>query len=181
MGGFFSVLWGIYTGLLTILGNAILVFFGIGLCAYAMVQQLGALHSNALDTVFFAIGISLVAFAFVRRMVWTYAGLLVPWLVLVAAGLYLVVQDEHRFDVLSLPVLAIVFLPPALGAMILALLPKVEMEEIAPHLEITLAAPIDGMSIEGGALGLGSEGEGLRSKNLPSSEGPPAPPYSRIV
>jgi hypothetical protein len=146
MGEFFWTLWCVYTGLLKFVGNTILVLLGVVMCCFAMQQQLQEIHSALLDTLLLGMGISLVAFSLVRRLVWHYVGLCIPWVLLVAGALYLIVQDHYRFDPLAVEVLALAFVPPAIGTLILEMLPKAEVEDREPHLEITTDVPL--MSVD---------------------------------
>jgi hypothetical protein len=145
MGNIILGIWSFYTGVLRLVGETILILSGIALCGYTMVQQFEKLHSTGLDAALFAVGISLVAFRMLRRLVWAAIGLSIPWIALVAGGIYLLVEDVYRFQVTP-DLIALALVPPIFMAVWLEFLPK-SKEEVAaeanePHLEITIDEPV---------------------------------------
>lgn len=132
---FFSALWGIYIGLLRIVGNFLLVGAGIGLCFWATVRQFDPVQTTQLNVMIFAAGFCLIAFSAVRRIVWSTLALGVLWIgvaVLVSAFL---VTDWARFD-LTPTMILVLAVPPVLGAIMIELMPKPPGD-----LEISLSQP----------------------------------------
>lgn len=123
MRSFFGLLWHVYSELLKLVGNVVLVLAGISACAWATIRQYEPVHSTQENTLIFIVGITLVISSWVRRFIWTSFGLVIPWLLLVAAALYLLVHDPARFD-FSPAILLIAFAPPIFVAFLLELLPK---------------------------------------------------------
>jgi len=132
-------------GVLRLVGDVILITLGIGVCGYTMMQQFEKLHSTGLDSALFAVGISLVAFRMLRRVVWAVIGLAIPWGALVAGGVYLLVKDFYRFSITP-DLIVLAAAPPIFAALWLEFLPKSKAEIAAevnePHLEITIDEPV---------------------------------------
>jgi hypothetical protein len=139
-----GAIWSFYTGVLRLVGETILIFAGIALCGYTMMQQFEQLHSTGLDSALFAAGISLVAFRAIRSFVWTVIGVSVPWGFLVVTGVYLLINDFYRFRITP-ELIALGGIPPVIVAALLEFAPKSEAEVAAeaaePHLEITIDEP----------------------------------------
>lgn len=121
--GFVELIGNIYTELLKLVGNIVLVLAGIAGCAFATVRQYEPMHSTQENTAIFLLGIALVVSSWVRRFVWTCLGLAVPWALLVAGALYLLTSNPARFE-FSPVVLLVVVAPPIFGAFMLELRPK---------------------------------------------------------
>lgn len=132
---FLSALWGVYIGLLRIVGNFLLVGAGIGLCFWATVRQFDPVQTTQLNVMIFAAGFCLIAFSAVRRIIWSTLALGVLWIgvaVLVSAFL---VTDWARFD-LTPTMILVLAVPPVLGAIMIELMPKPPGD-----LEISLSQP----------------------------------------
>jgi hypothetical protein len=63
------------------------------LCGVAPRQQLDAFHSTGLDSLIFGIGLALIVFKAVRRMVWLFLGLTLLWSTIVVGVTYLQADD----------------------------------------------------------------------------------------
>jgi peptidoglycan/LPS O-acetylase OafA/YrhL len=109
--GLFGAIWNLYLGLLTLLGNAVLVIAGLALSTYATYQQMQPLHDATMDVMMFVGGILLIAFSMVRRMVWSFCGLAAVW----AGAIWVCMQffmDMHEKPELTPELIAIVAIPP---------------------------------------------------------------------
>ncbi len=110
---FLAAIWNLYLGCLSLLGNIFLVIVGIGLCGYATAQQLEQLHDPHRDIAFFVCGILLVSFSAVRRIVWTFSGLVAVWgaLVWIAERVY---SELDQSFAITPELIAIAGVPPLL-------------------------------------------------------------------
>jgi hypothetical protein len=133
--GLFAAVWNLYLGLLSLLGNTLLVIIGIGLCGYATAQQLEPLHNAHLDVALFVAGILLISFSMVRRIVWTFSGLTVVWGALVWFAARALAENDHSFTI-STELIALAAAPPLLVTLVLEATRKEQPNETA--LEITL-------------------------------------------
>ncbi len=136
--GFLGVLWGIYTGLLRLVGNILLVGAGIAMCFWATIRQFDPVQTTELNVALFAAGFCLVAFSAVRRVVWSTLALGVLWTGLAIGVSMFTVSDWQRFD-LTPTMILVLTVPPVLGAILLELMPKPPGSE--GDLEISLSAP----------------------------------------
>jgi hypothetical protein len=136
--GFFAAIWNLYLGLLSLLGNGFLIILGIGLCGYATAQQLQPLHDPVLDSALFVAGVLLISFSFIRRIVWTFSGLVLIWCGLLWVGMTVLDPQDLRLE-FSTMMLALAAGPPLLVTIILETIPK--HAEPESDLEISLSPP----------------------------------------
>jgi uncharacterized membrane protein YuzA (DUF378 family) len=118
----------------------LLVLAGIGLCGYATAQQLGPLHDVQLDVILFVVGILLVSFSFIRRVLWNLIGLTAVWGTLVWLSARFITQHDQSFSITP-ELLATIGGPPLLVALFL----EITRREVADatDLEISLSEPKD--------------------------------------
>lgn len=109
--GLFGAIWNLYLGLLTLLGNFVLILAGLAMCAYATYQQMQPLHDVTLDVALFAGGILLIAFSVVRRMVWSFCGLAAIWGGMIWFAMQFL-MDAHEEIRLSPELIALAAIPP---------------------------------------------------------------------
>jgi hypothetical protein len=109
--GLFSGIWNLYLGLLTLLGNFILIVIGLAMCAYATYQQMQPLHDATLDVMLIVGGLLLISFSMVRRMVWSFCGLAAVWGGLIWVGMQLF-SNGHEEIKITPELLAIAAIPP---------------------------------------------------------------------
>lgn len=124
--GCITFLWGLYLRLLGVLGHGILIAVAFALCAFTLIDQFHAMDDTARNAALFVAGFAVIASTALRRWIWMLIGLTVPWLVLVAGAVRFLVEDHYRFTV-TVPLLAIAFVPPLVLLVILELLPKPEI------------------------------------------------------
>ncbi len=134
---FLAGIWNLYLGLLALLGHTLLILTGLGLCAYATMLQMQPLHDVVFDVVLFVVGILLISFSVIRRMVWSFCGLAVVWCGLIWAVLTLFSHAHRGFDI-TLELIAIAAIPPFFGTLYLEALSKRTSD-----LEITLSEKTD--------------------------------------
>lgn len=120
---FFSELWNLYLGLLSLLGHALLVLLGLALCGYSTLQQMDPLHDTVKDVLLFGGGMLLVAFSTIRRMIWSFCGVALVWGGLMW-GFLRVVTDAHRGIDLTPELIAIAAIPPFFATLYLETLHK---------------------------------------------------------
>ncbi len=92
------------------------------------------------DSLLFSIGISLIAFQSVRRLVWLYLGLVIPWGAATVGLAYLLVGDKCRFEY-TLPLAVLSIFPPMLATIILELRSTAKPPIHGPRLEFNLTEP----------------------------------------
>jgi hypothetical protein len=107
----FAELWNLYLGLLTLLGNFILVIVGLFLCGYATYQQLQPLHDVVVDVTALIVGILLIGFSVVRRMVWSFCGLAGIWVGLLWVGMNFFMNSHEKME-FTPEIIAIAAIPP---------------------------------------------------------------------
>jgi hypothetical protein len=129
------LLWDLWIGTLSLLGNVVLVFVGIGLCAYATLCQLNERHDTLLDSILFALGVLLFASAVVRRLIWIFLGVALVWIPVAGGLIYVTLEDRHRFEP-DLTTLGILLIPPFFVTMLL-----LTMRGAAPRRELESSLP----------------------------------------
>jgi hypothetical protein len=109
--GFLGAIWNLYLGLLTLLGNFVLVVLGIGMCAYATYEQMQPLHNTTLDVVLILVGILLIGLPIVRRMVWAFCGLAAVWCGLIWVVMQFILATHEKL-VITPELIAVAAIPP---------------------------------------------------------------------
>ncbi|MGH8048327.1 MAG: hypothetical protein ACREKL_13880 [Chthoniobacterales bacterium] len=107
----FAEIWNLYLGLLTLLGNAVLVLIGLGLCGYTTYQQMQPLHDTAQDVMIFVGGLLLISFSMVRRMIWSFCGLVAVWGGVIWAGMHVFMSGNEEIK-FTPELIAIAVIPP---------------------------------------------------------------------
>lgn len=135
---FIAAIWNLYLGLLALLGHTLLILLGLGLCGYATLLQMDPQHDLIKDVLLFGVGILLVAFAMIRRMIWSFTGLAIVWCGLIWAVLQ-VFGNAHRGIDITPELIAVAVIPPFFGTLYLEALQKRSTD-----LEISLSENPDG-------------------------------------
>jgi len=136
--GLFGAIWNLYLGLLTLLGNAILILLGLALCTYATYQQLQPLHDSTLDVMMFIGGILLIGFSMVRRMVWSFCGLAAVWGGIIWCVMQIFLNPHEKIEITP-ELIAIAAIPPFFMTLFLE-----GARKRASDLEISLSKKSDG-------------------------------------